>query len=201
MRTPLYAILAVLVSGCSMLGSSDTSARLDAMEQQMAVVIERIGTIEETNEEIMENVQELANNKSTDRRLNLMEEKQAAVEVTQLDLVSRQEVLKGSINKVREYVEALNGKIDKLASENKAGAAAMKRKRLEERLKRQVDEDVRIQEIPRDKIIKIEKPPPSEKLKEKDIPPPDKLIERDIPPQKKKEEIEVMQGGFILEDF
>ncbi|MGR3295141.1 MAG: hypothetical protein ACUZ8A_02745 [Candidatus Bathyanammoxibius sp.] len=201
MRTPLYAILAVLVSGCSMLGSSDTSARLDAMEQQMAVVIERIGTIEETNEEIMENVEELASNKSTDRRLGLLEGKQAAVEMTQLDLVSRQEVLTGSINKVRKYVETLNGKINKLASENKAGAAAMKRKRLEERLKRQVDEDIRIQEIPRDKIIRIEKPPPSEKLKEKNIPPPDKLIERDIPPQKKKEEIEVMKGGFILEDF
>ncbi|MEE9488245.1 MAG: hypothetical protein V3W00_06000 [Candidatus Brocadiales bacterium] len=201
MRRPLYAILAVLVSGCNMLGSSDTSARLDAMEQQMAVVIERIGTIEETNEEIMENVEELASNKSTDRKLSLLEGKQAAVEMTQLDLVSRQEVLTGSINKVRKYVETLNGKIDKLASKNKAGAAAMKRKRLEERLKRQVDEDIRIQEIPRDKIIRIEKPPPSEKLKKKDILPPDKLIERDIPPQKKKEEIEVMKGGFILEDF
>jgi hypothetical protein len=189
MRTPLYAILAVLVSGCSMMGSSDTSARLDAMEQQMAVVIERIGTIEETNEEIMENVEELASNKSTDRKLSLLEGKQAAVEMMQLDLVSRQEVLTSSINKVRNYAETLNAKIDKLASENKAGAAAMKRKRLEERLKRQVDGDIRIQEIPRDKIIRIEKPPP------------DKLIERDIPPQKKKEEIEVMKGGFILEDF
>ncbi len=194
MRTPLYAVLAVLVSGCGMLGSSDTSARLDAMEQQMAVVIERIGTIEETNEEIMENVEELASNTSTERRLNLIEEKQASVEVMQLDMVAQQEALKGSINKVREYVGTLKQKVDKLASAEKTGTAEAKRKRLEERLKRQVDQDVKIQEIPRDKIIKIERPRPSDKLIEKDIPPPpDKLIERDIPPQK--------GGGFILEDF
>ncbi len=194
MRTPLYAVLAVFVSGCGMLGSSDTSARLDAMEQQMAVVIERIGTIEETNEEIMENVEDLASNKSTERRLNLIEEKQASVEVMQLDMVAQQEALKGSINKVREYVGTLKQKVDKLASAGKTGTAEAKRKRLEERLRRQVDQDVRIQEIPRDKIIKIDRPRPSDKLIEKDIPPPpDKLIERDIPPQR--------GGGFILEDF
>lgn len=127
------------------------------MEQQLAVVIERIGTIEETNEEIMENVEELAKDTSTDRRLNFLEEKQAGMEKMQLELVSYQESLKGSVVKLREYTESLNIKVGQLGKKQKAEVAEQRRKRLEERLRSQIEEEVQIQEIPRDKIIKIER--------------------------------------------
>lgn len=130
------------------------------MEQQLAVVIERIGTIEETNEEIMENVEELAKDTSTDRRLTFLEEKQAGMEKMQLELVSYQESLKGSVVKLREYTESLNKKVGQLGKKQKAEVAEQRRKRLEERLRSQIEEEVQIQEIPRDKIIKIERPAP-----------------------------------------
>ncbi len=197
MRTPLCAVLAVLISGCGMFGGGEKEARLDAMEQQMAVVIERIGTIEETNEEIMENVEELAKDKSTSRRLTLLEEKQASVEKMQLEVISYQESLKGSLAKTREYLEALKKKVNKLASTQKGGVAESRRKRLEEKLRREIDEDVRIQEIPRDKIIKIERlpPPPAEEKK-----PPSPVKRKPAPPPK-EEVVEEFRGGFILEDF
>lgn len=219
MRTPLYAVLAVLCSGCAMLGGGDTGARLDAMEQQMAVVIERIGTIEESNEEVMQKVEELARDTSTNQRLALLEEKQAGVEKMQLELASHQDSLKASMAKIREYVEMLKERMDKLTAKQKASATERRRKRLEERLRQRAEEEARIEEIPRKSIIKLERPtaglrregPPPEpettqkpsssvrKKKKSAAPLPAKKKEPALPqpPAKRGEP----KGGFILEDF
>lgn len=218
MKTPLYAVLAVLISGCSTFGGGDTQARLDAMEQQMAVVIERMGTIEESNEEVMGKVEELARDTSTNRRLALMEEKQAGMEKMQLELVSYQESLKGSMAKVGEYIEALKKRMGELESEQKAAATEDRRKRLEERLRarEEEEEEARIQEIPRQSIIKIERPTarlkeeeplaePEEKKEQKAsgtakkeiVPKPPRKEPEPAPPREKEEP----RGGFILEDF
>ncbi|MFQ5861728.1 MAG: hypothetical protein ACE5IC_01260 [Candidatus Brocadiales bacterium] len=207
MRTPLYAVLAVLFSGCGTFsGGGDTQARLDAMEQQMAVVIERIGTIEESNEEIMGKVEELARDTSTSQRLTLLEEKQASAEKMQLEVISHQESLKSSMAKMRKYIEALERRVDEQAKKQQAQIAERRRKHLEERLRQQVEEEARIQEIPRKSIIKIEKPPAKPKMEQKPTSstkieaapaPPKKRKPALIPPKKKEEP----KGGFILEDF
>lgn len=216
MRTPLYVVLAVLISGCSMMGGSDKQARLDAMEQQVAVVIERLGTVEETNEEIMKNIEALSKDTSTSQRLSLLEEKQASMEKMQLELISYQESLKGSVTKLHEYTEGLKQKVDELLAKQEAEVAEKRRKRLEERLRKETDEEVKIQEIPRDKIIKIERPPAQPKTQERpsasleieeSIPvtpkikerPPSAVEQKPAPAPPKKEG--VIEGGFILEDF
>lgn len=184
MRMPLYVVLAVLISGCSMTGG-DKQTRMDAMEQQVAVVIERLGTIEEANEEVMKNIEALSKDKSTNQRLSVLEEKQANMEKMQLELISYQESLKGSLAKMREYTEALKQKVDELAGKQEAEVAEKRRRLLEERLRQEVDEDVRIQEIPRDKIIKIEKPQAQPKIEEMPSPP---LLEERITAMPKAEE-------------
>lgn len=207
MRTPLYAVLAVLFSGCGTFGGGgDRAARLDAMEQQMAVVIERIGTIEESNEEVMEKVGELARDTSTSRRLSLLEEKQAGMEKMQLELISYQDSLKGSVAKMRDYVEMLKNKMDELANKQKTETATRRRQRLEERLRQRAVEEARIQEIPRKSIIKIERPPTESEVKQElpgDIkteaaPTPPRRMEPAPTPPREKEEA---KSGFILEDF
>ena len=186
MRMPLYAVLVVLISGCGMTGSGGKQTRMDATEQQVAVVIERLGTIEEANEEVMKNIESLSKDKSTSQRLSVLEEKQANMEKMQLELISYQESLKGSLAKMREYTEALKQKVDELAGKQEAEVAEKRRRLLEERLRQEVDEDVKIQEIPRDKIIKIEKPPAQPKIEEMPSPPP--LVEEMITAMPKAEE-------------
>lgn len=212
MRAPLYAVLAVLCSGCAMLGGGDTGARLDAMEQQMAVVIERIGTIEESNEEVTKKVEELAKDTSTNQRLALLEEKQAGVEKMQLELASHHDSLKASMAKIREYIEMLKERMDKLTTKQKAAAAEKRRKRLEERLRQRAEEEARIEEIPRKSIIKLERPTAG--LRKEGPPPEPEMTQRpsssvrkkkkSVPPPAKKEvpaKREEPRGGFILEDF
>ncbi|HHT9134400.1 MAG TPA: hypothetical protein ACFYD2_05820 [Candidatus Avalokitesvara rifleensis] len=185
MRMPLYAVLVVLISGCGMMGSGGKQTRMDATEQQVAVVIERLGTIEEANEEVMKNIEALSKDKSTSQRLSVLEEKQANMEKMQLELISYQESLKGSLAKMREYTEALKQKVDELAGKQEAEVTEKRRRLLEERLRQEVDEDVKIQEIPRDKIIKIEKPPAQPKIEEMPSPP---LVEEMITAMPKAEE-------------
>src|SRR3990167_654910 len=185
MRMPLYAVLVVLISGCGMTGSGGKQTRMDATEQQVAVVIERLGTIEEANEEVMKNIESLSQDKSTSQRLSVLVEKQANMEKMQLELISYQESLKGSLAKMREYTEALKQKVDELAGKQEAEVTEKRRRLLEERLRQEVDEDVKIQEIPRDKIIKIEKPPAQPKIEEMPSPP---LVEEMITAMPKAEE-------------
>lgn len=215
MRMPLYVVLVVLISGCGMTGGGKQT-RMDATEQQVAVVIERLGTIEEANEEVMKNIEALSKDKSTSQRLSVLEEKQVNMEKMQLELISYQESLKGSLVKMREYTEALKQKVDELAGKQEAEVTEKRRRLLEERLRQEVDEDVKIQEIPRDKIIKIEKPPAQPKIEEMPSPPP--LVEEMITALPKAEEGTpgdvkrkaasepskkegAAEGGFILEDF
>lgn len=104
------SVIGLISSGCSVI--EQQNAKIKALEQKVGEMEAKVQAVDTANQELGKRIEQVAGDKSTERRLIYLEEKQSSMEKMQLELVQYQDSLRNSIAKVKGSVEELKDRLE-----------------------------------------------------------------------------------------
>jgi outer membrane murein-binding lipoprotein Lpp len=162
------SLIGLISSGCSVL--EQQNAKIKTLEQKVGEMEAKVQAVDTANQELGKRIEQVAGDKSTERRLTYLEEKQSSMEKMQLELVRYQDSLRNSISKVKGSVEELKDRLEEVrrtedsAQKQTAGAtqeaAPPAKPRPEEKSSGVVEIEVKQKTPEKPKEKKEEKPEP-----------------------------------------
>jgi TolA-binding protein len=105
-------MLALVATGCSIV--EEQNAKIKALEQKLGEIETKVQTVDTANQELGKRIEQVAADKSAERRFTYLEEKQSSMEKMQLELVQYQDSLRTSLSKIKGSVEELKGRLDEV---------------------------------------------------------------------------------------
>ncbi len=106
------AILTLVFSGCSIV--EEQNKRIKAVEEKLGEMEAKVQAVDSANQELAKKIEQVATDKSAERRLTSLEEKQSSMEKMQLELVQYQDSLRTSISRVKGSLEELKDKLEEV---------------------------------------------------------------------------------------